>query len=296
MASHPIVHGLSVDVEDWFHILDCEGSPDPGHWSAQPSRVEQNTRILLDVFDRHRVKATFFCLGWVAEHFPSVPQEIVRRGHELGSHGHMHTLVGPLGRNGFARDLDDSLTALQRATGTEVKCFRAPGFSVTRAEVPWVVPVLVSRGIDLDSSLFLTERAHGGLPLDRRGPFVVRTPQGQELLEVPVVPRHFGRRELAFSGGGYLRLLPLPVLRASFAEVERAGHGAVCYLHPREIDADQPRMKLPPQRAFKYYVGLAGVVAKLDALLQQFHFGTLRQMAARNPHDAMISLQDLARA
>ncbi len=295
MASHPIVHGLSIDVEDWFHILDCEGSPDTSRWAELPSRVERNTGILLDLFDRHRVKATFFCLGWVAEHFPTVPQEIVRRGHELGSHSHLHGLVGPLGAESFARDLDTSLQALQHATGTTIKCFRAPGFSLTRTEVGWALPLLASRGIDLDSSLFLTDRAHGGLPLGRQDPFTIQLHDGHKLLEVPVIPRRFGNRDLAFSGGGYLRLLPLPLLRASFAEVERQGHGAVCYLHPREIDIDQPRMPLPPQRAFKYYVGLGSVMAKLEALLQQFHFGTLRQMAERNPRDRSISLDNLLR-
>ena len=111
----------------------------------------------------------------------------------------------------------------------------------------------------------------------------------------------FDRGEvLFFARDALLRMMgahsaPLPLLRASFAEVERQGHGAVCYLHPREIDIDQPRMPLPPQRAFKYYVGLGSVMAKLEALLQQFHFGTLRQMAERNPRDRSISLDNLLR-
>ncbi len=291
-----VLHGFSVDVEDWFHILDCAGAPDPASWRTQESRVEAATSKLLDLLDRHGVQATFFTLGWVAEHRPQVIREIAKRGHEIGSHSHAHGLLGQLGRDGFARDLDLSLEALQRAGSGPIRCFRAPGFSITAKEVAWALPILADRGIDLDSSLFLSDRAHGGLHFPRSRPFDIELGDGRRIREVPVVPRQLGPRELPFSGGGYLRLLPWLVLRDSFARAEGHGEPVIAYLHPREVDPQQPRMALPPLRRFKYYVGLDSVGPKLEQLLKTFRFGTLRQVAEQTPLDRPATLQELAAA
>lgn len=291
-----VLHGFSIDVEDWFHILDCAGAPDPGSWRQLESRVEAATQQLLDLLDQHHVKATFFALGWVAEQRPQLIAEIARRGHELGSHSHEHGLVGQLGRDGFARDLDRSIAALQRAGAGPIRCFRAPGFSMTAGEVRWALPILAERGIDVDSSLFLSARAHGGLPLDRARPFDIELGNGKRIREVPLAPRRLGPRELPFSGGGYLRLLPWWLLRDSFARAEARGEPVIAYLHPREIDPQQPRMQLPPLRRFKYYVGLDTVRLKLEKLFGAFRFGTLRQVADQTPLDRPASLDELAAA
>lgn len=288
-----VLHGFSVDVEDWFHILDCEGAPEPDGWEALEPRVGPPTRKLLDLLDRHGVKATFFCLGWVAERHPNLIAEIASRGHEVGSHGHLHGLVYQLGRDGFARDLDQSLEALKKATGQDVKAFRAPGFSIGDGET-WALPVLASRGITLDASLFLADRAHGGLKLRRNRPFDLVLDDGRTLTEVPTVPRAVLGRELPFSGGGYLRLLPLPLLNDSFRAFEAAGVPAIAYLHPRELDPDQPRMDLPWRRRFKYYVGLHTVEAKLEALLSRFRFGTLSEVAAEAGRDRPVFVGDVS--
>ncbi len=295
-AKGAVLHGFSVDVEDWFHILDCQGAPDPRSWAGQPARVEANTAKILDVLDAHRVRASFYCLGWIADQHPQVIAEIARRGHEIGSHGHLHGLLGHLGRDAFARDLDLSLEALAKAGGGTVKTFRAPGFSLTAAEVPWALPILADRGIDLDASLFLTDRAHGGLRLDRQRPFDLLLADGRKIREVPVVPRRIAGREIAYSGGGYLRLFPWPVLRDSFARAQAQGQPVVAYLHPREVDPDQPRMKLPPLRRFKYYVGLNTVLRKMDLLFSHFRFGTLRQVAEQGLLDPPATLQELTGA
>jgi polysaccharide deacetylase family protein (PEP-CTERM system associated) len=282
------LHGMSIDVEDWFHILDCDTAPDPASWDRQPARVEANTLRLLDLLDRHRCKATLFCLGWVAERHPDLIAEAVRRGHEVGSHGHLHGLVHQLGPAAFARDLDQSLEALSKAAGREITAFRAPGFSIRNADL-WALDVLISRGITLDSSLFLTRRAHGGFDLDRRGPFEVFGRSGR-MVEVPVVPRPVGSLDLAWSGGGYLRLLPEVVLVDSMRDAERRGESVNLYLHPREIDVAQPRMSLPPLRSFKYYVGLDTVEAKLALLLEKFRFGTLSEVVASRVLEAPLVL------
>lgn len=284
-----VIHGWSIDVEDWFHILEYEGAPDPAAWRQQERRVHIGTRRMLDALDLRGVKATFFVLGWVAEVAPELVAEIAHRGHDLGSHGHLHQLLRHLGPDDFARDLDQSLSALSRAAHRDITSFRAPGFSLGPNET-WALPILASRGITLDSSFFLTNRAHGGFDLDRSRPFDVVLADGRTLVEVPVTPLRLGQHRLAFSGGGYLRALPAPVLRAAFQAFELRRTPAIVYLHPRELDPDQPRMQLPLRRKLKYYIGLDGVADKVAMLLDHFHFATLAQVAAHTPRDLPLVL------
>ncbi len=283
------VHALSIDVEDWFHVLDCAGAPEPASWSGQPSRVEANTRALLQLLDAHGQRATFFVLGWVAEHHPAVVAEIVRHGHEIGSHSYGHALVSSQTPDSFARDLDRSLEALHAAGAPQVRSFRAPGFSIGPDEA-WAFDILASRGVRLDASLFLSRRAHGGWPLARRRPFEIWTPGGAHLLEVPVVPFRLAGRELPWSGGGYLRLLPKALLLTLLRQANHADEPAVVYLHPREIDPAQPRMALPAARSFKYYVGLDGVEDKLRAMFSVARFDTLSAVAAATAKDPPLVL------
>jgi len=283
------LHGLTVDVEDWFHVLEVPGSPGPERWAALEARVAPNTLRLLDLFDARRVRATFFCLGWVAQTCPDLIGEIARRGHEIGSHGHLHAVTAELGPDGFARDLDRSLEAIERACGRTARAFRAPGFSIGDGEV-WAFALLASRGITLDASLFLSARAHGGIRLARRRPFDLVGADGRRIVEVPTVPRRIGGRDLAFAGGGYLRLLPWPLLRDCFDRADAAGEPAVTYLHPREVDPRQPRLSLPPWRRFKYYVGIESALPKLDRLLSRYRFGPLSEVAAAAPRDRPVHL------
>ena len=287
----PVIHGWSIDVEDWFHILEYDGAPDPAAWRQQERRVHIGTQRMLDALDLRGVKATFFVLGWIAEVAPDLVAEIARRGHDVGSHGHLHRLLQHLGPDEFARDLDLSLAALSRAAQRDITCFRAPGFSLSPRET-WALPILASRGITLDSSLFLTDRAHGGFALDRSRPFDIVLGDGRTLLEVPVVPLRVGNQRLAFSGGGYLRILPKPALQVAFQACELRRTPAIVYLHPRELDPDQPRMPLPWKRRLKYYVGLDGVADKVAMLLDRFRFGTLAQVAASTPRDLPLVVED----
>ena len=283
------LHGFSVDVEDWFHILDCEGAPSPDTWADNEDRVAIGTLKVLDLLDTYRCKATFFVLGWVARRHPELVAEMAARGHEVGSHGDEHALVSGLDRDGFARDLDRSLAAISAAAGVDVHAFRAPGFSIGWDQT-WAFEVLASRGITLDSSLFLAARAHGGMALQRTRPFAIELADGRSLLEVPVVPLRVGSLTLPYSGGGYLRLLPIDALDRLFYQAGLRGESAIAYLHPRELDPGQPRMDLPAARRFKYYVGLADVQRKLERLFSRHRFGTLSAVAASSRLDEPLRL------
>ncbi len=289
-----VLHGFSVDVEDWFHILDCEGSPDTSAWKSLEERVVASTTRFLDLLDVHGHKATFFVLGWVAEQHPELIAEIAHRGHEVGSHSYAHRMVHSLSVDDFAKDLDRSLTTITAATGKDVHAFRAPGFSIGENEV-WAFKVLAQRGIKLDASLFLAPRAHGGFSLQRDGPFELVLDNGDRLTEVPIIPWSpplslNSKISLPYSGGGYLRLLPTAMLCGLFGQADRNGRPVVTYMHPRELDPDQPRMELPPWRAFKYYVGLNSVHDKLDKLFSRFRFGTLSEVANHVTLDAPLHL------
>ncbi len=287
--SKGVLHAMTVDVEDWFHVLEAKEAPQPAQWAQQESRVAANTLRLLDLFDRFGVRATFFCLGWVAEAVPDLVAEIARRGHEIGSHGHLHQLIGDLGRDGFARDLDQSLQALAKAGAGSVKLFRAPGFSLGKAQA-WALPVLASRGITVDASMFLARRAHGGYPIHRKRPFDVVLPDGRTLVEAPTVPLYLGDRAIPFAGGGYLRLLPWPALRAAWEAHQWTGDPVIAYVHPREIDPGQPRMPLNAKRRFKYYVGLASTLPKLERLFGRYRFGSIGQVVAAHSKDHALYL------
>lgn len=286
-----VLHGLSVDVEDWFHILDCDTAPKLAQWDYLESRVTLSTSRLLDFLEHHRIRATFFILGWVAQRYPEIVKQVVERGHEIGSHGHKHLIVSNLTYDEFARDLDASLMAISRASGRDVHAFRAPGFSITHREF-WAFKILVSRGIYLDSSMFLGRHTHGGLSLKRNRPFEIVLPSGHKLIEVPIVPCPLSIWNLPFSGGGYLRLIPTQLLKPLFKIAEFNSSPVITYIHSRYFDTKQPRMNLPLIRYFKYYVGLKNLPKKLEQLLTTFRFSSLEDVVKNTHFDRPLYIDD----
>ncbi len=259
---------FSVDVEDWFHILDLPGDSHETSWEHLPARVEENFLGLLDLLEARQARATCFFLGWVARRHPGLVREAVRRGHEVASHGYAHRLVYRMTEREFLSDVLRAKHLLEDLAGREVAGFRCAGFSVTPA-TPWFFERLAETGHRYDSSVFPARRGHGGMPRAPLGPYRVQTAAG-ELLEFPIsVVEGFGLR-LCLFGGGYLRLFPLSVVTAMARRVMRRGRPVVFYLHPRDIDPRQPRLAMPAHRRFRSYVGLRGAQAKLDALLAKF--------------------------
>src|SRR5690349_10243470 len=173
---------FSVDVEDWFHILDVPSAPAISEWGGLPSRVEKNFRKLLDIFSEHSVQVTCFILAWVAERFPHLVKEAAARGHEIASHGYGHRLVYEQSRDEFCEDVRHARLLLEDVAGAPVLGYRAPGFSTT-TETPWFFDALVEAGYQYDSSVFPAPRGHGGIREARRDPYVI---EGDGLLEVPI--------------------------------------------------------------------------------------------------------------
>ncbi len=259
---------FTVDVEDWFHILDVAGAPALDEWDRLPSRVEANFGRFLDLCEAAGVKITCFFLGWVAARFPGLVREAEARGHEVASHGFGHRLVYDQSPGEFYADVLKARLLLEDILGLPVKGYRGPGFSVTK-ETPWFFEELVKAGYEYDSSVFPAVRGHGGLQLGRYGPFRMQTPSGP-LVEFPVTVAAVCGRPRCFFGGGYLRVFPYPLVRLMTRRVLQEGRPVVFYAHPREIDPDHPRLPMSLSRRFKSYVGLRSMEGKIRRILQDF--------------------------
>jgi polysaccharide deacetylase family protein (PEP-CTERM system associated) len=263
---------LTVDVEEWFHILEVDGGYTRADWPRLESRVEANTDALLALFAELGATATFFVVGWVAERHPALVRRIAAAGHEIASHSYWHEVVPRHTRASFAEDLATSRKILEDVSGLPVRGFRAPGGSITPATA-WALDAIAEAGFAYDASLNPGHSSHGGFPTPYLGPHRLRCASGT-LDEIPWTTVGLGGRRVPFAGGGYLRLFPTRWIQACVGAEHRAGRPVTIYVHPREIDPDQPRMALPWKRRFKYYVGLRGTAAKLRALLGAHRFAS----------------------
>lgn len=261
---------FSVDVEDWFHILDLRTTPNIASWSTLPSRVEGNFLRLLDLFSDscsgHPRQITCFFLGWIAERFPHLVREALARGHEIASHGYTHRLAYTMTRSDFREDVQRSKLLLEDISGTRVLGYRAPGFSSTKA-IPWFFDELCASGYLYDSSVFPARRAHGGNPDSPLGPHYVA--EGS-LIELPATVAELGPARMCFFGGGYLRLFPYRLIRQMSRRVLASGAPVMFYIHPREIDPYHPRIPMPFARRMKSYINLHTTQEKICSVMRDF--------------------------
>ena len=279
------LNALSVDVEDYYHVTAFEPWIPRRQWGDMPSRVVANTRRVLDLFDEFGARATFFVLGWVARRHPQLVREIRARGHEIGSHSYWHRLIYQLAPAEFRRDLRESKAVLEDALGERVTAFRAPSFSITRRSA-WALDVLAEEGFQVDSSIFPMRRARYGIPDAPRGIHELQLPAGR-LWEFPLSVVRVLRQNVPVSGGGYFRLYPWRVTRSALGGINRAGRPFIFYLHPWEIDPDQPRVRAPWRSRWSHYLNLQSTERKLELLFRTFRFGrisdVIQQYALENP-------------
>jgi polysaccharide deacetylase family protein (PEP-CTERM system associated) len=283
-----VAHALSVDVEDWFQVLNMAHVVDRSEWDRFELRCGDSTRRLLDLFARRGARATFFFLGWVAERMPDLVREVAAAGHEVGSHGYDHRMLPDLGEAGFAADVERTAGILQGITGRRPTAFRACTWSVT-ARTPWAPAVLARSGIRTDSSIQPVRHPDYGVPGAPVSPWRLETGDGSMVEFPPLTLQCLGRR-LPVGGGGYLRLFPVALLRAGLRQQEAHGMPGCIYLHPWEVDPDQPRRQLGLFRGFRHYVNLRRTLAKLDALLQETRFLGLEEVLAQRGSNWLAKL------
>ncbi|WP_237134309.1 polysaccharide deacetylase family protein [Pseudohongiella sp. O18] len=260
---------LTFDLEDWFHLLEVPGISGPDTWSEFSPRFERNLRRIVEVLDERQIKATFYCLGWIAEKYPKLIRNLAESGHEIGCHSYEHQLAYTQSPLEFRADLKRAIDAISDATGLNVESYRAPGFSVTKDNL-WVYDILYEEGIRYDSSVFPASRAHGGLSdLTLSEPCILNTLNGYKIFELPMSVVNVLGSNFVFSGGGYFRILPSILLNSLFSRQQYI----MTYFHPRDFDPDQPIVpNLSRFRHFKSYVGLSGSTKKLVTLLDKFEF------------------------
>ena len=286
-----IVNAMSIDVEDYFQVSAFEQHVQRHDWESFELRVERNTHRMLDLFAGHGVKATFFTLGWVAERCPSLVRRIVDDGHELASHGWDHRRVTTLTPADFAADVLKTRQCLEDCSGTPVVGYRAPSYSITRDNL-WAHRELADAGYRYSSSIAPVQHDHYGIPDAPRFPFLSAD---RRLLEVPVSTVSMAGRNLACGGGGWFRFYPYAMSRSAMRWINHVdGQPAVFYLHPWEIDPEQPRIAgLDRKTRFRHYVNLPQTYARLDRLCQDFRWDRMDAIYLDAPESIIERLNRL---
>ena len=269
---------LTVDMEEYFHATLLRSRVGRKEWEERAGRAARSVERLLRLFDRWDARATFFVLGWFAERDPETVRRVAEAGHEIACHGYDHELLFDLGPERFREDLRRSREVIASAAGKNPAGYRAPTFSITRRTL-WAFPILVEEGFLYDSSVFPIRHDRYGIPDFPRRPVRIRAGAG-ELIEFPLSTRRVGPWNLPVSGGGYLRLLPFSWIRRGFEAIRREGGTPVLYLHPWEIDPDQPRVPLPLLSRIRHYRGIDRMEERIGRLIGGGGFRPLGELAS----------------
>jgi polysaccharide deacetylase family protein (PEP-CTERM system associated) len=275
-----IINAFTVDVEDYFQVSALAPQIDRATWDERPCRVERNVDRLLDLLARNNARATFFTLGWIAQRYPQLVREIVAAGHELASHGFDHLRASEQSVGAFRQDVSRAKRLLEDIAGQTVRGYRAPSFSIGYTN-PWAFDVLVEEGYCYSSSVYPIAHDHYGMPDAPRFTYQARP----KLYEIPITTTRLLGRNLPAGGGGYFRLAPYRVSRWAMERVNRIDRRpAIFYMHPWEIDPDQPRIPGTSLRTrFRHYVNLGRTEQRLSRLLRDFRWGRMDDVFGLRP-------------
>lgn len=273
----PIKNAMTVDVEDYFQVSALADKFPPQTWEKQKLRVEIGTDILLELFEKHQVKGTFFTLGWVAQRCPSLIKRIVDNGHELACHGYAHQRVSDLTPELFSKDIAQAKSILEQLSGQRVMGYRAPSFSINESN-KWAFEVMREQGFKYSSSTYPIKHDHYGVPSWPRTPYQVI----DGLLEVPLTTLQMNSRTLPIAGGGYFRLAPYALSKWALNKFHTSEQrSAVFYLHPWELDQHQPVVTdIQLKTRFRHYINLHKVKPRMERLLTDFQWSTMQQVYA----------------
>jgi polysaccharide deacetylase family protein (PEP-CTERM system associated) len=266
-----MMHAFTVDLEDWY-----DGIPIPSESKrVAERRLNIGTEYLLERLKAVDVKATFFVLSPIARRHPDLLREIVRAGHEIGSHGVSHDLLYEMGAQRFQDETRRSVRDLEDFTGEPVRSYRAAYFSITERS-KWAFDILTAEGIRFDSSIFPVKNWRYGLPGYSRHPTVEYTANGP-LLEFPISTRRVLGKNIPTSGGAYFRLYPYAVTQSNIRAEAAKGCPTVFFIHPWELDPNHPVVTFDPRAWVTHYARLRSTRNKLDQLLSVFRFTTLSE-------------------
>ncbi|HEX4947047.1 MAG TPA: XrtA system polysaccharide deacetylase, partial [Blastocatellia bacterium] len=267
-------------VEDYYQVEAFTDVVRKEDWSQWESRVERNTQVLLNMFAQHTVQGTFFVLGYVAEQHPQLIRQIAQAGHEVACHSYFHRLVYSQTPEEFRSDLRDAKHRLEDLIGTSVIGYRAPSYSIT-AQSLWALDILIEEGFRYDSSIFPVHHDRYGMPNAERFPHLLHRSTG-EIIEFPPSTVRIGKTNFPISGGGYFRLYPYWLFRRGWQRINRReAEAAIFFLHPWEVDPDQPIVPGTRLNIWRHRVNLRHTQAKLERLLQDFRFASVQQILAQ---------------
>ena len=273
-----MLNALTIVVEDYYQVSAFESVVRFEDWGGYESRVERNTTRLLEILGAADVKATFFTLGWVAERHPGLIKAIHAEGHEIASHGYRHRLLYDMGRDEFREDTRKAKQILEDLCGAAVLGYRAASYSIVRRTL-WCLDVLQEFGFKYDSSIFPIRHDRYGMPEWTRFPHRISNNGGPGIWEFPLSTVRLGKWNVPIAGGGYLRLLPYGFISWGIEQINQTeDKPAIVYLHPWEIDPNQPRLRAPWLSMFRHYVNLSQTETKLRSLLRDFSFAPVREV------------------
>lgn len=269
---------MTIDVEDYFHVAALANSIRRDDWEHLEYRAEASTRRLLDLFGKKSISATFFVLGWVAKRSPGLVKEIARAGHEVASHGMSHQLVYLQSPDEFERETRDAKSLLEDIVGEPVLGYRAATYSITRRSL-WALDILKELGFQYDSSIFPVRHDYYGIPDASQEPGPIATPNGKRIVEFPISTVKLCGVRIPVAGGGYFRLFPFWLTRAGLSKLNDVHRRSfVFYLHPWEVDPQQPRVKAGWRSTFRHYTNLAQTEPRLTRLIDEFKFAPMREV------------------
>jgi polysaccharide deacetylase family protein (PEP-CTERM system associated) len=290
-AVSPPTHIMSVDVEDYFMVEAFASSVSRESWESRPSRIAMSTLRVLDLFDKYSVKGTFFFVGWVAHKFPELVREVHARGHELACHSYWHRTVYSLTPDEFRKDTRAAVGAIEDAGGVRVSGYRAPSWSITK-DCLWALDVLTEEGFTYDSSIYPIYHDLYGVPGAERFPYKLNCQNGSSLKEYPPATVRVLGQNFPAAGGGYLRILPLSYTHWAFRKFEKQyRERVIVYLHPWELDPQQPRIRGGLKSRFRHYTNLGSMEHRLESLLARYAFGPFYRPFTDNGADSCLSVR-----
>lgn len=271
-----LVHAMTCDVEDYFQVSAFDGIVPRERWADVECRIPRNIDKALQLFADHDTKATFFTLGWVAEHQPEVIRRIVDEGHELASHGMCHLRVWSQKPEEFREDASRARGLLEDVGGVAVIGYRAASWSIDK-RTPWAHKILAEIGYQYSSSVYPISHDHYGVPDAPRYPHAI---DGTGITEIPPSTARLLGRNIPVSGGGYFRLFPLSLSKRFINKHQLSeSYPYVFYFHPWELDPDQPRFKDAPLKArFRHYLNLDKFERRLSDLLRTYRWGRMDEI------------------
>lgn len=276
--------GISFDVEEWFQTCAARKWYPCESWSGMKKRVDTILDTILEILDQHGSKATFFFLGWVAEHHPDLMVRVAERGHEIAYHGYNHVELSSLTREDFSRNLDKFEKMVEAVSLPMPVGFRAPSFSMKKGTV-WAVDEILSRGFQYDSSVYPMFKMRYGIPAAPQRPFLLRGLESS-ILELPLASLRLAGVKIPVAGGAYLRFYPGYIHRLMLKMVSGTGTTPVLYFHPWEIDDLNVSSSMSMfQRLRQHHNSGRNTIAKLRKILRKYRGITLRELAGRTDRE-----------